>query len=209
VSYRSGDRRQHGRMALTFVLDPPLTPSLRNQVVRLWTEVTNAGGAVGFVAPVTEAEVRPVAEAAFVGVEQGPDRLLVGMDGQTLAAVVFLVDNRFALKAHWRVLKRVMVLPGSQGRGYGSALLREAAEVARAMGLDALQVTLRDGHGLEGFYAKAGYRVIGRVPGALRVAPGDDRDEVFMWLDLWGPDVRGRGGDGVEAEAAEDGFAVG
>jgi GNAT superfamily N-acetyltransferase len=99
-------------------------------------------------------------------------------------ALLFIVDNRFHLKTHWRVLKRVMVLPGSQGRGYGAALMRKAAEVGREAGLAGLQVTLRDGHGLEGFYAKAGYRVTGRIPGALRVAPGDDRDEVFMWLDL-------------------------
>lgn len=171
-------------MALTFVLDPPLTSPLREQIIRLWTDVTNAGGAVGFVAPVSEDDVRPVAEAAFAEVESGPDRLLIGVEDGRPAALVFLVDNRFGLKAHWRVLKRVMVLPGSQGRGYGAALLREAADAARAMGLEALQVTLRDGHGLEAFYAKAGYRVIGRIPGALRVAPGDDRDEVVMWLDL-------------------------
>jgi hypothetical protein len=29
-----------------------------------------------------------------------------------------------------------------------------------------------------------GYREVGRLPGALRVAPGDDRDEVLMWLPL-------------------------
>ncbi|MGA5303956.1 GNAT family N-acetyltransferase [Nucisporomicrobium flavum] len=185
-------------MALTFVLDPPLTPRLREQIVDLWVDVTNAGGAVGFVAPVTADEVRPVAAAAFAalsnhpaathnrteGEDTGPDRLLIGMDDDRLAALLLIIDNRFELKAHWRVLKRVMVLPGSQGRGYGAALLREAAEVGRALGLAGLQVTLRDGHGLEGFYAKAGYRVTGRIPGALRVAPGDDRDEVFMWLDL-------------------------
>ncbi|UQU63771.1 GNAT family N-acetyltransferase [Couchioplanes caeruleus] len=171
-------------MALTFVLDPPLTAQLREQIVDLWADVTNAGGAVGFVAPVTADEVRPIAAAAFADVEDGPDRLLVGMDGGRLAALLLIIDNRFALKAHWRVLKRVMVQPGSQGRGYGAALLREAAEVGRALGLAGLQVTLRDGHGLEDFYAKAGYRVTGRIPGALRVAPGDDRDEVFMWLDL-------------------------
>ena len=84
-------------MALTFVLDPPLTPSLREQVVQLWTEVTNAGGAVGFVAPVSEDKVRPVAEAAFADVDTGPDRLLIGLDGDRLAALVFLVDNRFEL----------------------------------------------------------------------------------------------------------------
>lgn len=171
-------------MPLSFVLDPPLSPELRDAIVALWTEVTNAGGAVGFVAPVTAEAVRPVAEAAFAGVDAGVDRLLAGFDGGRLVAMLFLVDNRFGLKAHWRVLKRVMVLPGSQGRGYGAALMREAAAVGRGLGLAGLQVTVRDGHGLDGFYRGLGYREVGRLPGALRVAPDDDRDEILMWRDL-------------------------
>ncbi|PRY19737.1 GNAT family N-acetyltransferase [Pseudosporangium ferrugineum] len=171
-------------MGLSFALDPPVTAALRDEAVELWTAATNAGGAVGFVAPVTADDVRPVAEETFAGVTDGPDRLLIGTDDGRLVAMLFLVDNRFALKAHWRVLKRVMVLPGSQGRGYGAALMREAAEAGRRMGLAGLQVTVRDGHGLDAFYAKLGYRQVGRLPGALRVADGDDRDELVMWLDL-------------------------
>jgi GNAT superfamily N-acetyltransferase len=171
-------------MTVSFLLDPPVTAELRAQIVALWAEVTNAGGAVGFVAPVTADEVRPVADAALAGVSAGLDRLLVALDDERLVALLFIVDNRFVLKDHWRVLKRVMVVPGSQGRGYGAALMREAAAVAAAAGLAGLQVTVRDGHGLDRFYRRLGYREVGRIPGALRVAPGDDRDELFMWLDL-------------------------
>jgi GNAT superfamily N-acetyltransferase len=171
-------------MPIEFVLDPPLTDDLRERIVSLWVQVTNAGGAVGFVAPTTADEVRPVAEATFRGVGDGPDRLLIGLDDGELAALLFLIDNRFALKDHWRVLKRVMVSPASQGRGYGAALMREAEAVGRKLGLAALQVTVRGGHGIENFYARLGYREVGRVPGALRVAPGDDRDEILMWLPL-------------------------
>ena len=171
-------------MALSFVLDPVLTDDLRERIVDLWVEVTNAGGAVGFVAPVTAEQVRPVADAAFAGVREGLDRLIIGLDGERLVALLFIVDHRFALKAHWRVLKRVMVVPGSQGRGYGAALMREAAAVGRKLGLAAFQVTVRDGHGLDRFYRGLGYREVGRLPGALRVAPDDDRDELFLWLDL-------------------------
>jgi GNAT superfamily N-acetyltransferase len=171
-------------MTITFVLDPPLTADLRDRIIALWPDVTNAGGAVGFVAPVTTADVRVVAEQAFAGVVDGHDRLLLGFDQDRLVALAFLTDNRFVLKAHWRVLKRVMVTPGSQGRGYGAALMRESARVAREMGLVGLQVTVRGGHGLEGFYASLGYREVGRLPGGLRVAPGDDRDEILMWLAL-------------------------
>jgi GNAT superfamily N-acetyltransferase len=171
-------------MSLSLVLDPPLTTALREQIIELWTEVSNAGGPIGFVPPVTTADVRPVAEAAFAGVAAGLDRLLIGVDGDRLVALLFVADLRFDLKAHWRILKRVMVAPDSQGRGYGAALLREAGVIGQKLGLSGLQVTLRDGHGLDRFYRGLGYREVGRIPGALRVAPGDDRDELLMWLDL-------------------------
>jgi GNAT superfamily N-acetyltransferase len=171
-------------MPLSFVLDPPLTDVLRAQIIELWVDVTNAGGAVGFVAPVSQDKVRPVAEATLGGVVAGLDRLLVGVDGDRLVALLFITDNRFVLKAHWRVLKRVMIAPGSQGRGYGSALMHEAAKVGTRLGLAALQVTVRDGHGLDRFYRGLGYREVGRLPGAIRVGPGDDRDELLMWLQL-------------------------
>ncbi|MET8277378.1 GNAT family N-acetyltransferase [Micromonospora sp. NPDC005174] len=171
-------------MTLRFVLDPELTPRLRAEIVALWVDASNAGGAVGFVPPVTAADVRTIADPTFAGIADGPDRLLIGYDGDRLAAVLVFADNRFPLKAHWCVLKRVMVHPDVQGAGYGSALMREAARLGRTMGHEALHVTVRDGLGLDGFYRRLGYREIGRLPGALRVAPDDDRDEILMWLDL-------------------------
>src|SRR5215203_1000619 len=74
---RSAGREDCG-MALSFELDPTLTDELRSEIIRLWAEVTNAGGAVGFVAPVTVEDVRPTADAAFAGVEARLDHLLVG-----------------------------------------------------------------------------------------------------------------------------------
>jgi GNAT superfamily N-acetyltransferase len=169
---------------MAFVLDPPLTDDLRDRIVALWISVTNAGGAVGFVAPTDAATVRPVAGEAFAGVEAGLDHLLIQLDGTELTGLLFITDNRFALKAHWRVLKRVMVTPHGQKRGLGSALMRQAERIAREMSLDALQVTVRAGAGTEKFYERLGYTEVGRIPNALRIAPGDDRDEIYMWLDL-------------------------
>nr|WP_296073329.1 GNAT family N-acetyltransferase [uncultured Actinoplanes sp.] len=171
-------------MSLEFVLDPPLTDDLRARIVALWVDVTNAGGAVGFVAPVTADAVQPVADATLAAVAEGVDHLLVALDDGELVALLFVVDNRFVLKDHWRVLKRVMVTPASQGRGYGAALMREAERVGRELGLAGLHVTVRGGMGTEKFYTRLGYREVGRMPGVLRLAPGDDRDEILMWRDL-------------------------
>jgi GNAT superfamily N-acetyltransferase len=171
-------------MSLAFVLDPPITDELRERIVALWVEVTNAGGAVGFVPEVEADDVRPLAERTLAGVQRGPDRLLIQTDDGELTGLLFFIDNRFAFKDHWRVLKRVMVTPHGQGRGLGTALMREAERIGREMGLAALNVTVRAGAGTEKFYERLGYTEVGRLPGALRVGPDDERDEIFMWMPL-------------------------
>ncbi len=50
------------------------------------------------------------------------------------------------------------------------------------MGLEQLHLAVRGGMGLETFYGRLGWREVGRWPGALRLRPGDDRDEVLMLL---------------------------
>ena len=171
-------------MVIRFVLDPILTAGLRDEIVSLWHDVSDAGGAVGFVAPVSRDAVLTAATAAFAGVDEGHDRMLAGYDTGGLVAIVLFTSRRFDLQEHWCTLKRVMVHPSRQGRGYGVALLREAERVARDIGWEALHVTVRGGLGLERFYQSCGYKEVGRLPGALRLGPGDDRDDVQMWLAL-------------------------
>ncbi len=169
---------------MRFELDPELTPQLCEQIVALWTDVANAGGAVGFAGQVTPHEVRGFAAPAFAGIADGYDHLLVGHHDGTVAAMLLFVSHRFALSEHWRTVKRVMVHPSLQGKGFGAELIRQAETVARRYGWTALHLTVRDGTGVERFYAAHGYREVGRLPGALRIGPGDDRDETHMWLSL-------------------------
>ncbi|MEU6664752.1 GNAT family N-acetyltransferase [Streptomyces sp. NPDC046727] len=173
-------------MPLTFTLDPAITPALRDGILDLWADVSNEGGAVGFVPPVTREEIRPELVRHFVQMAEGRTRLLVGHDeaGQ-VAATAFLTQNSHRLMLHWLWLYTVMVHPRHQGKGYGRDLLDAAADAARGIeGVDAIRLTCRGGHGLERFYASCGYKEVGRVPDAIRVAPGDDRDEIFMLLPL-------------------------
>jgi GNAT superfamily N-acetyltransferase len=173
-------------VALTFELDPPVTPALRDGVLALWADVTNAGGSVGFVPPVTPEDIRPELVKHLVAMAEGRTRLLVGRDGRgAVAAAVFLARNTHRLMRHWVWLYTVMVHPRHQGRGYGRDLLAAAEDAVRAMpGVEAIRLTCRGGNGLERFYESCGYKEVGRVPGAIRVAPGDDRDDITMLLPL-------------------------
>ncbi|WP_335978441.1 GNAT family N-acetyltransferase [Streptomyces sp. CA2R106] len=171
-------------MALTFELDPALDDDLRAGVLTLWADVSNAGGAVGYVPPVTAADIAPGLADSMADVEAGRRRLLVGRDEEErVAATAFLTFNAHRLMTHWIWLYTVMVHPRHQGAGYGRALLAEAERAARGFeGIEAIRLTCRGGLGLERFYASCGYKEVGRVPNAIRVAPGDDRDDVFMLL---------------------------
>jgi GNAT superfamily N-acetyltransferase len=173
-------------MPLTFTLDPAVNPTLRDGLLDLWTDVSNAGGAVGFVAPVTRDAIRPELVKHFAAMAEGRTRLLVGHDASgRVAAAAFLTHNTHRLMTHWVWLYTVMVHPRHQGKGYGRDLLAAAADAARTLdGVEAIRLTCRGGLGLERFYGSCGYKEVGRIPGAIRVAPGDDRDDIVMLLPL-------------------------
>ena len=184
-------------MTLRFEVDPELTEQLRAEIVACWTDVSNAGGAVGFVPPVTMDDVLPSAEAQLAGVLAGRDRLVLGRiaggeQAGRVAALAFLVGNDFAFTAHWMTLKRVMVHPDFQGFGFGYRLMAELAAVARESGLEQLHLDVRGGTGTDLFYKKCGYSEYGRLPKALKL-PGrtEDgegatpyRDRILMAMEL-------------------------
>ncbi|MFD7405522.1 GNAT family N-acetyltransferase [Streptomyces sp. NPDC059866] len=173
-------------MSLTFTLDPAVDPTLHDGILDLWTDVSNAGGAVGFVPPVTREAIRPELVKQLVALGEGRVRLLAGHDEDgRVAATAFLTFNAHRLMTHWLWLYTVMVHPRHQGKGYGRDLLAAAADAARTFdGIEAIRLTCRGGLGLERFYGSCGYKEVGRVPGAIRVGPGDHRDDITMLLPL-------------------------
>jgi len=161
-----------------------VTAGLRRELIDCWMLVSNAGGAAGFpFLPVDITHVAPVADKLFAGLSPECSRLLIARVGDTLSGWVHIHRSPSPLIAHWGTISHLQSLPSSRGEGIGSALMVHARHVARSqMGLEQLRLAVRGGTGLEHFYARLGWTVMGRWPGALRLAPGDDRDEILMIL---------------------------
>lgn len=152
--------------------NPPLDDPLVTALVRLWADVSNAGGAVGFVPPVAPDDVRPLADAAFARVRDGVDDLAVAYDDDRPVAFGFLVTNEFSLYRHWAMVKRLQRHPSRTGRGDGGLVLAELEAAARDRGLERVVLTVRGGTGREGFYVANGYTVEASLPGRLKLAEG-------------------------------------
>ena len=157
-------------------------PELREQLLDTWVRVTDAGGAVGFTAPADRDEVAATLDSALRRVACGPDALGVLRRGSGGPAVGMgiLVVSASALRRHWRTVLRVMVAPELQGAGAGRTLLLGLHDHARTLGAEHLVLAVRGGTGTERFYERFGYEIIGRHPDAIRLAPGDDRDELTL-----------------------------
>ncbi len=153
---------------------------LRRELLACWTDVTNAGGAVGFVPPVTQKDVAPVLDELLEGVRRGCAVLCVlTVDGETAGFAAIEVSSSH-LRRHWATVLRVQVHPSRQGAGLGRVLMAGVHDIARARGWEFLCLTARGGTGVDGFYRGLGYTQVGRVPGAIRMGPGDDRDEILL-----------------------------
>ena len=157
----------------------------RSQLLDLWVRVVNAGGSVGFIAPVTAEQVGPVLDWWLARVATGECALVrLEVDGFDPAGFAFLETPRKPHMRHWASVTCLQLDPDLQGRGLGRALVEAVHEAARVQGLEALRLQARGGEGLETFYARCGYREIGRYPRAIRLGPGDDRDEVLLYREL-------------------------
>jgi GNAT superfamily N-acetyltransferase len=154
--------------------------ALRTALLRCWTDVINAGGAVGFVPPVTADDVTPVLDKLLGHVRDGRDLIcLLTVDG-AIAGFAALVRSESHLRQHWASVLRVQVHPSRQGTGLGRTLIEGVHAIARRHGFEFTFLTARGGTGLEKFYERLGYREVGRMPRALLLRAGDYRDEISM-----------------------------
>jgi GNAT superfamily N-acetyltransferase len=168
------------------VVEPELVtkPALRADLLDTWIAATDAGGAVGFTAPAPVHLVADTLDQALERVAAGKDLLGVLDNGERYVGMGLLVSKDSALNVHWRTVLRVMVHPKYQGGGAGRLLMNGLKQSAIDLGLEQLQLTIRDGGGLEKFYQPLGYRIVGAHPRAVRVAPDDYRDEIMLVQDL-------------------------
>ena len=173
---------------LQWLTSPDDVPdALRRALTECWRDVANAGGAVGVAeeGTVTAEVVAPVVDSIVAGLGRRRGRLLVATREGGLAGWLLLTCTADPVVAHWGRVTRLQTALRARGTGVGRALMTELHRCARDdLGLDSLRLEVRGDWGLEPFYERFGWRVVGAWPGALQFTAHGRRDEVLMALDL-------------------------
>jgi acetyltransferase len=158
------------------------------ELAELWHRVSLAGGSVGFGIAVDRTEVDRAAKRVAGDVATGRTPLLTLRDDDgRLVGVVRLERGSDPVVAHRAMLKLLMVDPELQGQGWGTRLVDGCVALARDLGIEQMYLSCRGRTGLEEYYTELGWTEVGRFPGGVRVAPGDDRDEVWFFLPVAAP----------------------
>ena len=149
--------------------------ALRAELLACWVDVSNAGGAVGFVPPVSPEDVAPALDRLLEGIASGRDVLCVlTVDGGT-AGFASLVGSSSPLRRHWGTVLRVQVHPSRQGAGLGRALMAGVHRIAADRGWEFAYLTARGGAGVDAFYRKLGYTEVAGCPARSAWPPGRPR----------------------------------
>ena len=153
----------------------------RESLLDLWVATNDAGGAVGFLPGASRSDVAQALSAHEEGMADGSTTavLLRWPDGRVVGAGFWAAD-RNPMLGHTRTAYRIMTHPELRGRNLGRLLMAAMHRVARDQGVEVAVLDVRSGLGTTRFYETCGYVEVGRVPGVIRVAPGDDRDSVIL-----------------------------
>ena len=161
-----------------------LDEATRESLLDLWCAVNDAGGAVGFLPGAARDAVARALAAHEQGMADGSTTAVVlrghGRDAGRVVGAGFWVADPNPLLGHTRTGYRVMTAPDLRGRNLGRLLMAAMHRVARDLGVEVAVLDVRSGLGTTRFYEGSGYVEVGRLPGVIRVAPGDDRDSVVM-----------------------------
>jgi ribosomal protein S18 acetylase RimI-like enzyme len=140
------------------------SPKICEMLSEIMIEVVANGGSIGFMHPLEPVRARAFWDDALAAAGRGERIVLGAWDGEVLAGTVTLLLDCPPNQPHRAEIAKMMTRTSHRGRGFASALMREAEALAvkRARTLLVLDTAVEDG--ASGLYEKQGFVLAGTIP---------------------------------------------
>lgn len=157
-----------------------LHDSLLEELSGLLREVVDAGGSLGFRAPLGQESAERYWHSVGADIAEGANvTLLASVDGAPVGSVQ-LHPSPWPDGPHRAEVAKLMVAVGARRQGIASALMGAIEEQAKAIGRTLLILNTRVGDPSELVYAARGYTCFGSVPDYL--TDGEQFFEKSYWF---------------------------
>jgi ribosomal protein S18 acetylase RimI-like enzyme len=143
-------------------LDP--TPETVAALADLLIETVANGGSVHFMHPLDRAAALAFWSGSLEAAARGERVVFGAFDGERLISTVSLLLDTPPNQRHRAEIGKMMTRISHRGRGFASALLREAEARAVADGRTLLVLDTASDGGAAGLYERAGFVFAGEIP---------------------------------------------
>ncbi len=136
----------------------------RAGLARLLRDAVEGGASVGYVLPVSAADIDAYWQGVAVAMSDGATKLLVArLDHNIVGAVQLALANKPNAR-HRAEVQKLLVHSAAQRRGIGRQLMLAAEHVARAEKRELLVLDTESHSGAQYLYASLGYAIAGEIP---------------------------------------------
>jgi GNAT superfamily N-acetyltransferase len=149
-------------------------------------DCVEGGASVGFMAPLTQERADEFWQRVASGVAARERILLVAVDDATgaLAGTVQVVTAVPENQPHRADVAKMLVRRSARRHGLGAALMRAAADAARAAGKTLLVLDTVTGSDAERLYTRLGWTKVGVIPGYALMPDGRPCDTTYFYKQL-------------------------
>jgi GNAT superfamily N-acetyltransferase len=137
----------------------------RQELIDLLRACVDAGGSLGFLAPIPHSQAAEFWSAVVPQVDLGARTVFVARDARRVIGTVQLAFESKPNARHRAEVMKMMVLPSYRRRGIAAQLMRALEQYAGQRGITLLVLDTAEGpSGARSFYQSLGYTYVGGIP---------------------------------------------
>ena len=156
----------------------------QSDLVDLLRDAVHNGASVGFILPVSDAELHRYWQGVATEIADGEKHLLVRTEDGVIVGAVQMSLCTKPNGMHRAEIQKLLVHSRCRRKGYGQDLMTAVEQLAVRLGRSLLVLDTEAGSPAQALYAQQGYQLLGVLPGYAASPAGGLKPCAFLYREL-------------------------